>query len=105
MSHRKHKNKNKNEDIDAIDKDFKQDKPEEKEDKPEDPKEESDCCDKCLFASCGFMFIYLAIFVIFFTERGHKYSQLDISTISNSIQLLDIAKQKPQEINTLLEDV
>ena len=101
MSHRKHKKKK--QEVDFTE--FQQDKPEEKEKVEETPKEESDCCDKCIFASCGYMFIFLAMFVIFFTERGHKYSQKDITTISNNIQLLDISKQKPHEINTLLEDV
>jgi len=68
-------------------------------------KNEPDCCDRCLFASFGYILLYVGIFVIFFSEREHKYSQRDISYISSNLQLLDLQKQKPGEINTLLAEV
>lgn len=79
--------------------------PEPVEEEPEEGKDEIDCCDRCLFASFGYILIYIGIFVIFFTERDHKYSQRDISYIRSNLQLLDIESQKPGDINTMIEEV
>lgn len=103
MSHGK-RNKKKQDDINWDE--FKYDKPAENEtEEEEEPQDEIDCCDRCLFASFGFILIYIGMFVIFFSERDHKYSQRDISYIRSNIQLIDVEKQKPSEITSLLEEV
>eukprot|EP01084_Bolivina_argentea_P156141 272100_1 len=103
--HRKGKGKSKRAPINFDE--FKYENPviEEPEEEEEEPRTEIDCCDRCLFASFGYICIYLAIFVIFFCEREHKYSTRDISYIESNLQLLDIAAQQPAQINTLLESV
>jgi len=75
------------------------------ESEEEEPEEDFDCCDKCLFASFGFICLYLGMLVIFFTERDHKYSQRDITYITANIKEIDTLTQSADEISKLVADI
>jgi len=75
------------------------------EDEEEEEEEQFDCCDRCLFASFGFICLYLAMFVIFFSERDHKYSQRDVQFITSTLKELDIAAQSTSEFARTVDDI
>ena len=71
----------------------------------EEDREDFDCCDRCLFASFGYLCLYLGMLVIFFTERDHKYSQRDIIYITANMKEIDRTKQSVDEIAKLVADI